>query len=178
MERLLWYAGGEILKSARVWPLNVFAPWPRINYTRRARLNVCLLAQKIVQWRFLARGCCAERSLAAAAHKRKDLAAGVERASSKLSRDYLSSRMDARMDHVGYVTRKKKTATPPVPFAPIINLIINCMCCLRAWYDLSIRRSSRQSCPTIHCLFANSMAILKLNILPIFFVEAPIFIRF
>jgi hypothetical protein len=41
--------------------------------------------------------------------------------------------MDARMDHVGYVTprNKKKYTAPPVPFAPIINLIINCAGCVR-----------------------------------------------
>jgi hypothetical protein len=85
--------------AKRVWPLNAFAPWPRINYASRAikclpfGAENCaigpwlLLELEVVRWWW--RG--ASRS---PPHKRKDLAAGAERASSQLSCDYLSSRMD------------------------------------------------------------------------------------
>jgi hypothetical protein len=127
-------------KKQHVWPLNVFAPWPRINYASRAIKCLPFGAENcaigVRPWLLPLLLVVVERSREeprSPPHKRKDLAAGAERASSQLSCDYLSSRMDARMDHVGYVTpRKKVPAPPPVPFAPIINLIINCAACLRA----------------------------------------------
>lgn len=92
-----------------VWPLNVFAPWPRINYA--AYTIKCLpfgaenCAIGVRPW--LLDG----EEPRPPPHKRKDLAAGAERASSQLSCDYLSSRMDARMDHVAYVTPSAKNTS-------------------------------------------------------------------